>query len=92
MESRVFAQDELMIVKSVQDVEPILNACKERVETGNVGGTDMKHAASFPMVLVEAYMNRLGITFQEFLQNKEHIKTMLNDRSLEGFRIWKGAV
>jgi hypothetical protein len=92
MQTSLSVHDDLMVVKSMQDVEPILMACKEKVEVGDVGTKDMKHAATIPMVIIEAYMNRVGLTFQEFLRDKEHIKSMLNDKSLEGFRIWKGAV
>ena len=92
MRSTLHAQDDLMIVKSMQDVQPIVDSCRDRIEAGAIGSKDMKHAASIPMVIIEAYMNRLGISFQEFLRDKEHIKTMLNDKSLEAFRIWKGAV
>lgn len=92
MQSNITHSGDLMIVQSVQDCQPILDSCKNRIEAGATGSKDVKHAASFPMVVIEAYMNRLGITFQEFLRDKEHVKTMLNDKSLEGFRIWKGAV
>jgi len=92
MQSTLHSQDDLMIVKSMQDVQPIVDSCRDRIEAGATGSKDMKHAASIPMVIIEAYMNRLGISFQEFLRDKEHIKTMLNDKSLEAFRIWKGAV
>jgi hypothetical protein len=92
MQTSLNVHDDLMVVKSMQDVEPILMACKEKVEAGDVGGKELKHAATIPMIVIESYMNRVGLTFQEFLRDKEHIKCLLNDKSLEGFRIWKGAV
>jgi hypothetical protein len=92
MLSHLSVQDDLMVVKSMQDVQPILQSVKDKVEVGDVGSKDMKHAATIPMVVIEAYMNRVGLTFQEFLRDKEHIKSMLNDKSLDGFRVWKGAV
>ena len=92
MLSHLSVQDDLMVVKTMQDVQPILQSVKDKVEIGDVGSKDMKHAATIPMVVIEAYMNRVGLTFQEFLRDKEHIKSMLNDKSLEGFRVWKGAV
>ena len=93
MLSHLNVQDDgLIVVKSMQDVQPILQTVKEKVEVGDVGTKDMKHAATIPMVIIENYMNRVGLTFQEFLRDKEHIKCLLNDKSLEGFRIWKGAV
>ena len=93
MLSHLNVQDDgLIVVKSMQDVQPILQTVKEKVEVGDVGTKDMKHAATIPMVIIENYMNRVGLTFQEFLRDKEHIKCLLNDKSLAGFRIWKGAV
>jgi hypothetical protein len=92
MHSTIHSQDDLMIVKSMQDVQPIMEDCKQRVEAGATGSSELKHAAQIPMVIIENYMNRLGISFNEFLHNKEHVRTMLNDKSLEAFRIWKGAV
>lgn len=91
MQSTLISQDDLMIVKSIQDCEPILNECKNRIDANATGSKDVKHAARFPMVVIEAYMNRMNITFAEFLRNKEHVKSMLNDKSLQGFRIWQGA-
>ncbi len=92
MQSTLTHEGDLMIVKSVQDVQPILDSCKNRIDAGATGSKDIKHAASFPMVVIEAYMNRMNITFQEFLRDKSHVKAMLNDKSLQGFRIWQGAV
>jgi hypothetical protein len=56
------------------------------------GSSDMKLAASLPMVLVERYCNDNGITFHEFCQGQDHIRRMLNDPSLKAFRVWPGKV
>ena len=92
MQSTLSNDGDLMIVKSVQDCEPILNECKNRIDANATGTKDVKHAARFPMVVIEKYLNATGITFEEFLRNKIHVKNMLNDKSLQGFRIWQGAV
>jgi hypothetical protein len=92
MQTRVVSQGDKVIVQSFQDTTEILDSVKERVEHGNTGSHDMKHAATIPMVIIESYINRTGITFTEFMRDKEHIKALLNDKSLEGFRIWKGKV
>lgn len=81
-----------IIFESKQDVEAILNNAKARHNEGFTGSSDMKHAAKFPMILVDKYCNDHNITMHEFLGNKEHIRRMLNDPSLSHFRIWKGAV
>lgn len=92
MQTRVVSQGDKVIVQSFQDTTEILDSVKERIDQGNTGSHDMKHAATIPMVIIESYINRTGITFTEFMRDKEHIKALLNDKSLEGFRIWKGKV
>lgn len=92
MQSTLKSEGDLMVVHSIQDVQPILDSCKNRIDANATGSKDVKHAASFPIVVIEQYLNRTGITFAEFLCNKIHVKNMLNDKSLQGFRIWQGAV
>ena len=79
-------------IERVQDCEPILDFTKQRRDQRAVGSSEMRHAASIPMVLVEAYCNDKGITFQQFMTNPAHGKTMLNDPALKYFRIWEGRV
>lgn len=73
-----------------QDVEPIVDYAKGMQAAGFGNGTDMKHAAEIPMVIVEAYLARTGVTFMEFCNSPDHVKAIVNDPSLEAFRIWKG--
>lgn len=81
--------DEFAITRH-QRIDPFLDYAKERVATGDTGTSDMKVAAEFPDVVVENYLATTGITFREFLGNPEHVKRMLNDPALKGFRIWQG--
>ena len=81
-----------IITGSVQDCTPILeDATRRRVE-GLHGTHEMKHAAKFPAVVVERYCNTHGITFADFMRDKIHIRRMLADPDLSGFRIWGGKV
>jgi len=80
------------IIERVQDVEPILETCKAFHNEGLHGESDMKHAARIPNVIIERYLNDNHITMQEFMNNEEHIKRLLNDPSLSHFRIWKGRI
>lgn len=75
-----------------QDCTSIADACKARNNEDKFGSSEMKHAAEFPMIIVESYLNTHGITMSEFLGNKEHIRRMLTDPSLDHFRIWKGKI
>lgn len=82
--------EDVTAIERVQDCTPILNDAAARRSAGIVGSGEMRHAARFPMVIIEQYCNEKNITFAEFMQNKEHVKAMLNDPALAGFRIWEG--
>lgn len=76
----------------VQDVEPILDLTHDLRAAGRVGSGEFRHAASLPMVLVEAYCNDKGIEFHEFMADPKHVNAMLNDPALRPFRVWEGRV
>jgi hypothetical protein len=40
--------------------------------------------------VVEAYIAQAGITMHEWATNPVHIRRMLNDPDLAGFRVWEG--
>lgn len=76
-----------------QDVSKYLDFAKGVRNDDNLKQSgDMKLAAEFPDVIVENYLSTNGITFREFLDNPEHVKRMLNDPALSGFRIWEGRI
>jgi hypothetical protein len=79
-------------IERVQDCTPIVDYTANLRAVGAVGSNEMRHAASFPAVVVETYCNHAGITFNEFLSNKEHVKRMLADPALKAFRVWEGRV
>lgn len=85
-------EDDKIVSYAYQDLDPCINRTTELRETGHVGGSDMKHAASLPKVLIEKYCNDRGITFEEWMRNPVHIKAMLNDPQNLPFRVWKGRV
>lgn len=85
-------QDGQTVFRRTQDCTPALDAAKARHNEGLHGSSELKHAASLPLVLVERYCNDNGITFAEFCNGEEHIKRMVNDPSLSHFRVWPGRV
>jgi hypothetical protein len=85
-------EDGNLIVENVQDCTPILEEAKRKHLEGEHGSSEMRHAAEFPFVLVQRYMNLHNITFREFMADKTHIRRMLSDPDLAGFRIWQGRV
>lgn len=90
--TRIVLQDGNVHVAREQDCEPILQQVTRLQQDGAVGSGEMRHAARFPFVLVEQYINDHGIDFAEFLRNPEHAKRMLQDPALSGFRVWQGKV
>ncbi|MFZ6653793.1 hypothetical protein [Undibacterium sp. TJN19] len=76
----------------VQDCTAIAEHTQALSREGLHGSSEMRHAASFPMVIVEKYLNDKGITFAEFMANRVHVKAMLSDPALSAFRVWGGRV
>jgi hypothetical protein len=77
-------------IERIQDCTPIVERATKLRTHGMTGSKDMRHAASFPLVIIEQYMNNTGIGFDEFLREPKHAKAMLNDPALAAFRIWEG--
>lgn len=92
MQTKVHAHDGKLTFESVQDCTPILERVTRLHNEGVVGSSEMRHAARIPQVVVERYCHQHNILFSEFMSNKDHVKRMLNDPSLAGFRVWKGKV
>jgi len=93
-ELRTFAklEGDNLITGSVQDCTPYMERAKALHNEGFHGSKDMRLAATIPDVLVEKYCNDNGITFQEFMRDKTHIKRMCNDPALKAFRVWPGRI
>ena len=92
MYTKIHVKDGDVTFESIQDCTPFMERATALHNEGHHGSKELKHAAHFPDVLIERYCHQKNILFSEFLSNKEHIRAMLTDPSLSGFRIWKGAV
>lgn len=93
VQTRYHNQGGQIAFERYQDVEPDLEHVKALRQIGaDTTGMGDKHAANFPNSIIEIYCNRNKITFAEWMQNPEHLKNMLRDPDLAGFRIWQGAV
>jgi hypothetical protein len=79
-----------MVTQRTQDCTSIAEHAKALQNEGMQGSNEFRHAAKIPLVFVEAYCNQNNILFSEFMENKEHIKRLVNDPALAHFRIWKG--
>lgn len=81
-----------LIVRQTEDVEPVLEHVKNLRAIGEVGSSELRHAATLPAIVVENYCKQHGIDHHEFMANPVHIRRMLNDPELAGFRVWGGRV
>lgn len=88
----IAVEDGNLVTGTVQDCTPILERTKALHNEGIHGSSEMRHAASFPAVIVETYCNQRGLTFEQFMQDRSHIRAMLSDPALSGFRVWAGRV
>ena len=84
--------DNTFQIQRVQDCSQIVDYAKGMQAAGMGNGKDMKHAAEIPMVVVENYMTRNGLTFDEFCNSPEHVRAIVNDPALKAFRVWEGRV
>lgn len=92
MHTQIHVKDGQMVVSQTQDCTAIAEWAKAQHNAGFVGSSEMRHAARIPDVFVEKYINDHNITFAEFMNNKEHIRRVLNDPAMAHFRVWKGRI
>lgn len=88
--TRLLIDGENLIEHRSVDVEPVLDANKALQNAGAFGNADMRHAARVPGIVIEQYCKTQGITFSDFMNDPVHIRRLLNDPELSGFRIWQG--
>lgn len=88
--TRIHVHGALTTYERIQDCTPILERAKALHNEGHHGSSEMRHAASLPMVIVEKYCNEHGIEFREFMANEEHIRRLCNNPDNSMFRIWPG--
>ncbi len=92
LQTKIHVDGDRLVIQNTQDCTPHLEHAKALHNEGAHGSKDFKHAAKLPDIAVQAYLNQHGIEFGEFMSNPVHIKRMLNDPDLKGFRIWPGRV
>lgn len=76
-----------LLYADMNALHAVADYCKARHNEGLTGDAEMPLLAEFPAELVEKYINDAGITFQEWMQNPEHVRRMLRDPALSAFRI-----
>lgn len=78
--------------ESLDHLKGVMEACKTLQSEGATGSREMRHLAEFPGAVIQAYCDRVGITWAEWFQNPVHARVMLNDPDLSGFRVDRGRV
>lgn len=75
-----------------QDVEPVLLHAKYLRDSGQVGSSEMRHAAKIPWIVSENWRKARGISFHEMMANPAHAAAFLNSPEAAPYRIWKGRI
>lgn len=88
--TRYHEADGVIAIERVQDCVPVAEHAAALRERAALGSPDMRLAATLPFVVIEMYCNDRGISFDEFVQNPEHGRAVLNDPALQAFRVWQG--
>lgn len=88
----IAVEDDRMVISQSQDCTPIMEYAQALHKAGEYGGSEMRHAAKIPNVIIEKYMNEHGVSFQEVMTNPIHFKRICNNPDNKAFRIWPGKV
>ncbi|MCW3539330.1 hypothetical protein [Burkholderia cenocepacia] len=80
------------IIERTERFDGLLDLTAALRNEGIHGSSEMRHVAEIPGVIIESYCNTNGITFQEFMADPKHIKSICNDPDLSYFRIAPGRV
>jgi|GEM_PF-2157932 len=87
-----FEEDGEFKIVHYEDVTAVLDDCKARHNEAIHGHKETRHLAQIPASVVEKYCFTRGVPYREFIRDKAHMKVILNDPDLRGFRIYPGRV
>lgn len=92
VETKYHHDGDRLIIERVQDVEPYLEymAKLRQVSDGVSKSGDIRYAGTIPDVIVEKYCKEKGVSFREFISNKEHHRRILSDPDFSKLRVWRG--
>jgi hypothetical protein len=90
--TRFIIEGDQMHTIRTQDCTAIAERAHAMHKEGLHGSSEMKLAASIPLVIIEKYMNENGVSFAECLSDPIHARRILNNPDNKLFRIWPGQV
>lgn len=67
-----------------------VNAIREIRSVTDGKGKEMYYAGSIPVGVVEGYLVKRGINFQEFMADPMHVRALMNDSDYADLRVWGG--
>jgi len=86
--------DDKIYIERSADCEPVLDEVKRIKEVTDGRGDGIKgyFVGRIPDVIIEKYLNEMGVTYREFIQDEKHVKRILNDPAYKRFRIFEGRI
>lgn len=91
--TRYHEDDGKFHIQTTADVEPVIERAQALHNEGHhKTRTGDHHLASIPVVVLNAWAEKRGVTFDAVMQNITLLREFLNDPDNSQFRIHKGAV
>lgn len=94
-EQTVYATDELtgdITIERRFDIAPVLEDINNLKSISDGKGQNFWHIGKVPLGVIEKYCAEKGITYGEFLKNKDIARQFLTDPDYSKFRIYEGNI
>ena len=93
IKKRSMVRDGKLLLEKVQDVEPTIKQARALADIhGGRVDPDAYHVARVPVVVLERWMKKRGVTFADFQRDPLLVKELVNDPELRAFRVFQGRV
>lgn len=90
-ESIAFTGDDQMIIKKTHDAsQMLLDAEYARQRSPNAYGSDYKHVGQVDMALVNIWLKEAGVQWTDTQAVKDVIKKKLISNEFQKLRVWEG--
>lgn len=90
IEQDEWGNDVIVHEADIRAAKAVADSAKRLRIDGHHGDKEMRHLAEFPGIVVQAYCDNNGITWQEWVANPDHARRMMKDPALSDFLIWNG--
>ncbi|TEA78643.1 hypothetical protein [Allopusillimonas ginsengisoli] len=91
--TKFHADDGKFHIQTIADVEPVLEHAKalsnEGLDRNAIGD---RHLARIPIVVLNAWAAKRGVTFDAVMQDVTLLREFLSDPDHSHFRVYKGAI